>query len=60
VKKTPEAPQTRHVKEMFQTPTREPTKSKTSTTTKNTTKDNGNATIKAFTAITEELKTNKA
>src|SRR5271170_309364 len=58
--KTPRAPQARRSREMPQTPTKEPTRSKATTTIKDITKDNGNSTMKAFMAITEELKASKA
>ena len=59
-KKTLGAPQARRVKERPQTPTKEPTRGKTSAATKEATKDNGNAMMKAFIAIIEELKASKA
>ena len=59
-RKTPGAPQARRVKEMPQTPTKEHTRSKGSTATKDITKDTGNSAMKAFTAIMEELKANRA
>jgi hypothetical protein len=45
---------------MFQTSTKEATKNKGTTATKDITKDNRNTMMKAFIAITEKLKTNKA